>query len=534
MLEKNPDLKIDLLTDEDRTQVEDMTRLERPKKRFGWKKILGAVFIVAIIAWAIFSSTIAFSNEGLIKNLAKFQFLDQVGKLILSSDRQLQGEVDDRINFLVAGIGGGNHDGANLADTIILGSYKPSLKQAAMLSIPRDLYVKDDGRGWMKINAVSAYAEKNKAGSGGEALKNFLSQTLDAPIQYYAVIDFDGFEKLIDEFGGVDVVVDNDLIDYEYPIRGREDVYPISSRYEKLIIKKGLHHFDGATALKYARSRHALGSEGSDFARSKRQQKIIVALKDKIFKMSTLLNPGKINSLMKAYNENVKTNIQVWEIIRLASLVKDTDNSKIIHFNLTDGADSLLRATMINGAYVLLPKSGSYEKIKFAWKNIFNSDFNQSLLKNIPDVYDNSFDEIKNLEGKMPTSTATSSLDTKALSASSSPEAQVLFEEDPPAPAAPTTSYKNEGAKIEILNGTNITGWAASEKSKLAVKGFKVIAAGNAPTKDYTKIMIYDLSGEAYPLTTSELQKIYGASVKTSLPSGITAQGEIIIILGKK
>ena len=82
-------------------------------------------------------------------------------------------------------------------------------------------------------------------------------------------------EKLIDEFGGVTIDVERDLVDPEFPIRGKEYVFPIENRYEILRINAGVQHMDGELALKYARSRHALGIEGSDFARSKRQQKIL-------------------------------------------------------------------------------------------------------------------------------------------------------------------------------------------------------------------------------------------------------------------
>ena len=284
----------------------------KPRKNFflGHWKLLAIIIIIAILGGFIaLASSSFFGGQGLVANLSQLKVFNQVGQLIASQDKKLIGEDKDRINILMMGIGGAGHDGGTLTDTMILGSYKPSTNQMALMSIPRDMYVKVDGYGWMKINAINAYAEKRKEGSGGEVTAQALSKLLGIDISYYVTVDFDGFEKLIDQFGGVDVTVDRDLVDYNYPIRGREDAYPISSRFEKLVIKKGLHHFDGATALKYARSRHALGPEGSDFARSKRQQKILSALKDKILATGTLFNISKVNSLLSAYNKNVQTNL---------------------------------------------------------------------------------------------------------------------------------------------------------------------------------------------------------------------------------
>lgn len=207
--------------DQNPSKITGNRPISRPPKKGKIKKMLASVLIVVVIAFAVFASSVAFSNEKLIKNLSNLNFLGQIGSLLLSGDRQLQGEQNDRVNLVLLGIGGGDHDGANLTDTIILLSYKLSTKQLAMMSLPRDLYVKIPGVGWNKINAVNAYAEKEEKKSGGEATRQFLSDLLGAEINYYTIIDFSGFSKLVDEFGGVDVCVDNDLIDNEYPIAGR-------------------------------------------------------------------------------------------------------------------------------------------------------------------------------------------------------------------------------------------------------------------------------------------------------------------------
>lgn len=488
------------------------------------KKLFASILVALIVGLIVFASSVAFSNEKLIKSLTDLNFLGQIGGLLTAGDKPLQGEANDRINFVLMGIGGGDHEGGTLADTIIMGSFKPSTNQIAMMSLPRDLYVKVAGVGWAKINSVSAYAERKEKGSGGEAMRQFVSNLFKTDVQYYAVIDFDGFEKLIDEFGGVDVYVERDLIDNSYPIRGKEDVYPIEARYETLNIKKGWHHFDGATALKYARSRHALGAEGSDFARSKRQQNILLALKDKILKYNFVLNPGKISSLMDAYNQNVKTNLQIWEMVKLLKLGKDVDYEHPITYSLVDGPSPMIYDQIVNGAYVLLPYGGSYDKVGFVFDNIFT--VGTSTL-----AFDKTkWEEFKDATTTKATTTAPIEADKPALTPSIEPTA------DSGAPFNNETTaektFKDESAKIEIQNGTTVEGWAGREASKLRAKGFTVGATGNAAVKNYTAIKIYDFSGGKYPLTASELQTIYGVKATTP-PAGLKSTGNILIILGQ-
>ncbi|MFA5020470.1 MAG: LCP family protein [Patescibacteria group bacterium] len=501
----------------------------KKKKRGKIKRLLASIAIVAVIAFAVFSSSIIFSNENLIKNFTNLNFLGQLGSLIVSSDRPLQGEANDRINFLLMGIGGKEHEAGNLADTMILATYKPSTGQLAMLSLPRDMYVKVAGIGWTKINAVNAYAEKKSPGSGGEETGKFIGELLGVEIDYYAVIDFDGFEKLIDEFGGIDVYVDNNLIDYSYPINGRENDWPIESRYETLNIKKGWQHFDGATALKYSRSRHALGAEGSDFARSKRQQKVLIALKEKISQYNFILDPAKISSLFTAYKENVSTDLEMWEILKLAKIFKNIEATDPINYSLVNGQTPLLYDQIVNDAYVLLPYGGNYDKIGFIWQNIF------TLGTSTPAIDYTKWAEFKD----QPTSTKATTTKTTEPAIAAKPAETIPFGNEAPTdlntlePAAPKDySYQNEGAKLEIQNGTTIEGWAAKEASRLRAKGFTVTKTGNAATKGYTTTKIYDFSGGKYSLTVSELQILSGVSAAPP-PAGLKAASDVLIILGK-
>ena len=496
------------------------------------KKIIISLTIFLIVAFVIFASSIAFSNENLIKNITNLNFLGQIGGLITSGDRPLKGEAEDRINFVLIGIGGKDHEAGNLADTLIVGSYKPSSKQIALMSLPRDLYVKYKNS-WNKINAVHAYEERDNPGQGGEETMEFLTQLLNLEFHYYAVVDFDGFEKLINEFDGVDVYVDNDLIDNQYPVRGRETAYPIASRYERLVIEQGWHHFDGETALKYARSRYAHGIEGSDFARSKRQQKILLAIKDKILQPGFLINPSRISSLMNAYAENINTNLQLWEILKMVKVGREVDYENPITYSLVDGPTPLLYDQMVNGAYVLLPYGGNFDKVSFVFENIF------TLGTSTVSINRTKWDEFKEVETSTPIITESIEND---LNQTTTTEADSLTEENtndeeavnqlPSAEINDEISYLNEKASIQILNGTSIAGWAGQESAKLKTKKFNVISIGNFTTRDQTEIKIYDFSGGTNNLTLLELKAIYGVSASTP-PENLKSSADILIVLGK-
>jgi len=256
---------------------------------------------------------------------------------------------DQRINILLLGIGGGRHDGPNLTDTIILASIDPEKKKATLISIPRDLWIPDLKA---KINYAYAYGESREKGGGLLLSKAVVSKVLGQEIDYALRVDFDGFIKAVDMVGGLDVNVERKLDDPEYPISGKEDdpcdhkeeelqalatassqLDAFPCRYEHLVINPGLQHMDGETALKFVRSRHAKGSEGSDFARSKRQEKIISAFQDKVFSAGTFLNPVKIVSLLDVFKASIDTDITQEEyddFVRLAQKMKGAKMQSIV------------------------------------------------------------------------------------------------------------------------------------------------------------------------------------------------------------
>lgn len=269
------------------------------------------------------------------------------------------------LNILILGVAGGNHEGPDLTDTIILSSINIDTKKALLISIPRDVWI-DSMRA--KINTAYTYGEEKKPGGGFILTKASVKEIFDLPVDYAVKIDFNGFVKAIDILGGVDINVERSFDDYKYPIPGKEnddcggDDPDYKCRYEHIRFNKGITHMDGETALKFVRSRNAEGQEGTDFARTSRQQKVILAVKDKFFNLDTFLNPAKIKNLMQAFDKSVKTDIPANEIddfIRLGLKLKDIE---IKTFSLDD---YLINPDPINydGHWVLVPES-SWEDIQ--------------------------------------------------------------------------------------------------------------------------------------------------------------------------
>lgn len=298
------------------------------------------------------------------------------------------------INVLIMGIGGANHDGPNLTDTIILASVNPEKNSVHMISIPRDLYV-DTIEG--KINRV--YSDGQEKGGKGILLSSVVMNSITGiRPDYVVVIDFSGFEKLIDLLGGIDVDVVNTLDDYAYPLVGKEDelcgvtedgmasfsaqiatssatdfdIFPC--RFEHVHVDEGMQHMDGKLALKFARSRHGVGSEGSDFARSRRQQLVISAIRNKILSLGTLANPVKVVGMINLLKDNIKTNIQEKEYDDFIKLAQKMKGAKITSSVIEEGNPGDARyGLLINpplqdyrGQWVLAPRAGkgNYTELK--------------------------------------------------------------------------------------------------------------------------------------------------------------------------
>ncbi len=388
---------------------------------------------------------------------------------------KLKGEGDGRVNVLMLGKGGAGHDGADLTDTILIMSIDPIQKDASMLSIPRDFWVKTDA-GQSKINAVYANAKykvlngkktsdinERAEQAGLAAIETEVEEVFGVPIHYHVMVDFTAFEKAINTVGGVDINVAKSGVVYERLWN------PVTRKNYVLDVKEGRQHFDGERALFYARSRHT--SARGDFDRAERQRAVILALKDKVMSAGTYGNPVKINQLVNEFGDHVRSNLTTGEVLRVYDIMKGIDSTKVGSLGLADPPNVLVNTGMINGQSVVQPIAGLY-----------NYTAIQSFVRNsLKDGY-----------------------------------------------------IKNENASIAVFNGSTVTGLAGKRADELKSFGYNITTVANAPTKDYAQTTLIDLTNGQKKYTKNYLEKRLKVTATTTLPQGINANGaEFVIILGQ-
>ena len=265
------------------------------------------------------------------------------------------------VNILFLGIAGVDREGPNLSDSIIVLSYDLKANRLTTISIPRDVWsatLQD------KINSAYAYGlgKNGKFTDGFNLAKAEVSTIIGQPVHYAVAADFDQFEELINYLGGVEVNVENSFTDKEFPIAGKEDDLcdddpEFKCRYKTVSFTKGVTLMDGQTALNFVRSRHAVGSEGSDFAREKRQQKVIEAVKNKLFalvKKPDVDNYKKLYELLDKLVRRDINNQQTAILLKDIVLKKNFRQDKILLSQdfFINPTDDLYR---YNGLWVLVP-----------------------------------------------------------------------------------------------------------------------------------------------------------------------------------
>jgi LCP family protein required for cell wall assembly len=329
------------------------------KKSGCWTIFLFFLFILILLAGTGFYFLKSLGAGYYLKLATNFIY-PPVNKLALQ---------DDRTNILVMGIGGANHDGRELTDTIMVVSVSTQNPSLAVISVPRDLWVPEIRA---KINSAYFWGDKNtpyfsnKNFPGGKIgfARSIVESVLGIPINYGVVIDFSGFEKVVDDLGGIWVEVENNFTDNLYPVAGRENDLcggdpKFSCRYETVSFEKGQNYMNGATALKFVRSRHADGAEGGDLAREARQQKVVDAILKKILSKEVVLTPKISLRLLEDLNNYLKRDFDDQTAVILARVIFNSRNS-IKRYTIPD---ELLLSPPISSAYdqqkVLIPSLGN-------------------------------------------------------------------------------------------------------------------------------------------------------------------------------
>jgi len=346
---------------------------EKPPEKIFKKEKFPSQLLLTLGATLAILFLIGFAVFQVVKSL-------DLSSIIFSFSEPLQKDTQGKTNVLLIGIGGEGHDGPNLTDTLMLTSIDYENKAVSMLSIPRDLWVKNKEIDGSKINSVYAISRKKGSHQALQILENTLTEISDLPLQYYIKIDFKGFEKIIDSLGGVDVIVEKDLYDNEYPIgeTGRNEVFSL---------KAGPQHLDGATALKFARSRH--GTSGGDTGRAQRQQQLISAVKEKALSLNILTNPTTLRSLYNSVNESIETNLTIGEMIEMAKTIKSFDTNTITPIVLNDDPTAcggflyVPDRKYFGEASVFLPAGNNYDFLHLFVDTVFK---NNQLLKNKEEI----------------------------------------------------------------------------------------------------------------------------------------------------
>ena len=336
-------------------ELEEFIREPRPWlkwRRFilaGW--ILTLVLILVVLGGALVWKT-SFTYS-------QMKIGDAKGLLPLSESTPQPDS--DRLNILILGLRGEEDpDGGLLTDSIMLLSLKKSTGQVALISIPRDFYIKMPGENYKeKINFAYALGFE-KQGAAGALLysKTAVSKVAGLYINYAVAINHEAFREIVDVLGGIDIVLDKPF---------REDQQ--FSKEMIIDLPAGLNHLDGTATLYFVRSRFTT----SDFDRAQRQQQVILAIKDKAFSLGVISNPVKIFQILNSLGKNVRLDLPFSQIKSLIVLADDLNNQKVIHkvFDITP--EGLLYTSKTeNGAYILLPVNDDFQKIQEAFQKIFD------------------------------------------------------------------------------------------------------------------------------------------------------------------
>ena len=264
---------------------------------------------------------------------------------IFSTDAFHQWEGKSRVSILLLGIDQRcEEDGPTHTDSMMVLTIDPIGLSAAVLSLPRDLWVEIPDFGVDRINQANYLGEIYEYPGGGQALAVQTVETLlGVPIDYYVAVNFDAFVDVVDLIGGIDIDVPETINDPDYPDR--------CYGYDPFSIDAGEQHLDGENALKYARTRATFGG---DVDRAARQQAVILAVREKVFALDGLSQLiAQAPQIWQTSQENVRTNMTLDEAIQLALLAQDIPRESIrtavLDFNY------VYNETTPDGRQVLVP-----------------------------------------------------------------------------------------------------------------------------------------------------------------------------------
>ncbi len=260
-------------------------------------------------------------------------------------------ENNQRVNVLIMGIDRRPGEAfISRTDTMMLVSIDPETQSASILSIPRDLYVVIPGRGRDRINTAFVYGSVDNNPAGGALLAmQTVEYNLGVYIDHYLLVDFGAVINGINELGGIDVYVPYNINDPTFP--------DMNYGFDPLFIPAGQQHFDGVMALKYARTRH----QDNDFYRARRQQQVVLAVRDKALALGLPTLISRAPSLYNQFERGIRTDLSLQQIIELAQIAGDIPDENIRNEVLDHNYVSNYLTE--NGASVLIPINEAIEPL---------------------------------------------------------------------------------------------------------------------------------------------------------------------------
>ena len=371
----------------------------------------------------------------------------------------------ERVNVLLLGVDlRCDEEGPTHSDTIIVATIDPVSRSAALLSLPRDLWVEIPDFGVNRINQAYFLGQAYELPGGGPALAvETVEAFLGVPINYYVTVDFKAFVDFVDMMGGVVVEVPERIEDPNYP----DNCYG----YDPFTIDAGLQRLDGATALKYARTRVTFGG---DVDRAGRQQQVIMAVRDQATQLDTLpqllLNAPQ---LWQSFQQNVSTNLEFDQALQLANLVRTIpgENMRNVVLDYT----YVYNDTTFDGQQVLVPLR----------------------------------DEVRALRDELFAPPAVPTPVIEAL----------------------PTVIVAEDARVAIYNGTPAFGLAAETQQFLLRNDISVTEIGNADSATYSTTQIIDYG--SHPGTVQRLIQLMNIPpLNVSTGANPAGDFDVLVILG--
>lgn len=362
-------------------------------------------------------------------------------------------ERKERVNILLLGIDKRPDERYSRTDTMILVTVDPNTKTAGMLSVPRDLWVSIPGYNEDRVNKAYFFGEQYAYPGGGPALAmKTIQYNLGVPVHFFIQVDFEGFRNIVDTLGGIDIDVTETIDDPTFP----DNNYG----YDPFYIEPGHYTLDGYTALKYARTR---ATPGSDFSRARRQQQVLLAIKDKALQLNMI---PKIPELWNNMADTIQTDLQLVDIVELAQLADEINPDDI-------------QTAVINSQFTydyVVPETGA--QVLIPYRDKIGALVDEMFAETEPEVEGPSQAEIQAAQ----TAQAQARAEEIQQNAQRQEEIKAFLSQ--------------ENASLVVQNGTNISGLATQTAQFLKQQGFNVLQFGPADSTSYphTVIVVYDES----------------------------------------